>query len=146
MRPLVIGPDELADLARVRAHAEAHFFTLDALKTAAASGVSHCTDRGFRCVLPRGFRVAFTIEQHPGGWARHLSVSLADAPAGTVPGPHAMRMIGRELGMRMDILDPSSMSYSEGSPPFAISVIEPFAPAHANGPASPPGDAGPGVD
>jgi hypothetical protein len=28
MRPLVIGPDELAALARVKAHAEANFFDL----------------------------------------------------------------------------------------------------------------------
>ena len=139
MRPLVIGPDELAALARVKAHAEANFFDLATVKHAFENHIQLAKPAEFRCLIPQGFVVAFTIEQHPAGWCRHFSASLADAPPGKLPNSRALAMIGRELGMRMDIFDPSTTTYLEGEPAFAVSIIEPIDPhAQTNGPT--PGD------
>jgi hypothetical protein len=126
MRPLLIGPEQVAELARVRAHAEAHRIGHVEVIASIAEGRPIAWEPGFRCVLPFGFRVAFSIEEHPGGWHRHLSVSVAAAP-GRLPGMHAMIEIGRPLGMRMDIFDPSTHTYfwtPEPAIPHEVSVLE----------------------
>jgi hypothetical protein len=78
-----------------------------------------------------GYRVCFTVEEHPFGWARHLSMSVADGEPGDLPHPEAIQEIGRQLGMRLDFLDPSNTKYLEFADevPFAVSIIEPFRPA-----------------
>lgn len=126
MNPLILGPVEILALAAVREHAEAHFVDLAEFRRRAADR-EHVLDPGCCCVVSIGFRVAFTIERHPAGWARHLSISLATR--GHLPGSPAIRMIGRALGMRMDPFDPSVTSYlegPEGGPPRAVNVIEPI--------------------
>jgi hypothetical protein len=133
MRPLVIGPDEIASLAKVKAHAEAHRFNLDEVSASVREGRPIATDRGFRCALPVGFQVAFSIEQHPDGWMRHLSVSIPDAP-GRLPSSHAMAEIGRALGMRMDIFDPSAITRFWPEPPADPQEIAVFEPINPPGP------------
>lgn len=39
--------------------------------------------------IPVGFRCVFSIEDHPGGWMRHLSVSVNTGKA-----PHPMAVVG----------------------------------------------------
>ena len=47
--------------------------------------------------IPLNFRVVFTIEQYPGGWFKHLSVSVPVKNKG--PHPQAVEMIMAEFGM-----------------------------------------------
>jgi hypothetical protein len=136
MRPLIFGPEERAKLAALRGHAESNPFSLERLKAIAAAGCATTDeDPGFSCEIPVGFRIAFTIEVHPGGTARHISISVATR--GRLPSPAAIQMIGRELGMRMNLFDPSTMTYFEGPDPTisrAVSIIEPFERGEAGGP------------
>jgi hypothetical protein len=138
MRPLLIGEAERADLRRLKHHAERHPFTLDVILAAAEGGVPYAREPEFRCFLPVGFGVCFTIERHPSGWARHLSVSVnGPGSEGRVPSSHALQMIGRELGMRMSLFDAETESYfegPEGAPPVAVNIIEPVLVAEAPAP------------
>ena len=126
MRPLILGKAEYASLLRVKAHAEANPFPLARVIRAFETHERLAQDPAFRCEIPFGFQVAFTIEQHPPGWARHLSVWLLNARPGEMPGSGALQTIGRVLGLRMDPFDPSSESWPDGDPPQGASIIEPI--------------------
>jgi hypothetical protein len=128
MAALLMGPAQDEILRAVRVHAEANRIPRAEL-VRRYEAHEPVLDAGCRCELPVGFKVAFTIEEHPppAGWARHLSVS-APVP-GRLPNSYAMALIGRALGMRMQIFDPTSTTYFEpldGGPPRAVNVIEPI--------------------
>jgi hypothetical protein len=103
MRPLVIGPDQLARCAEIRRYAEANVYTMDEMKGVMILGaeVAPGTDERFRCVIPMGFRCVFTLEQQPEpvGLCTHLSVSLADGRPGGCPNPMAMTEIQKAFGL-----------------------------------------------
>ncbi|HEY2147255.1 MAG TPA: hypothetical protein VGH32_04915 [Pirellulales bacterium] len=110
MRPLLIGPDERAAIAKVKEIAAANPLRWETLKGIAIDDREAPTrelklaDRpeGYRppsqfVELPVGYMVAFSIEEQPAGWLRHLSVSVDKK--GKLPHPEAMRMIALEFGM-----------------------------------------------
>jgi|GEM_PF-6303203 len=126
MKALILSTEAREDLRRVKEHAERNPFTLEALQALMADGRSPAGPE-FRCTVPIGYRVAFTIECHLAGWARHLSISLAPAFGSKIcrfPDSAAIALIGRELGMRLDIFDPETTTYHEGHPSHAVNVIE----------------------
>jgi hypothetical protein len=53
-------------------------------------------DRGFFTEIPEGFGAVFTIEEHPSGWHRHLSVFLAPS--------HVYRAGDRPLGTEVALI------------------------------------------
>lgn len=103
MRVLVVDDTTVARLVAVRRFAEAHPFRLEVLEHAIATGECYAHHPGLRCTIPVGFLVVFTIEQHPEGWARHLSVSL-DVPPGSpaMASPEPVEFLARSLGMKVD--------------------------------------------
>ena len=60
------------------------------------------------CTIPRGFRCCFSIEEHPPGWHKHLSVSLG-IPLGGYPNDVAMNALLQAFGM--ESLDSPSFHY-----------------------------------
>jgi hypothetical protein len=126
IRPLILGGAEEAELARVKEYAEAHPIPLADIVAMRKPP----DDRPFYCQIPTGYHVLFSIEEHcPGGWVRHLSVWVEGATSGSYPNSFAVRAIGVELGMRMNIFDPSATSSLSEQPPYAINIIEPIDPS-----------------
>lgn len=101
MSILIIGTEEKESLKRLREHAEKHEFSLDDLLDIMNKAEVPAGDRkGFSCILPIDTRVVFSIENHPGGKARHMSVSLK---SGKLPMPELLNMILPELGYKTDL-------------------------------------------
>jgi hypothetical protein len=101
MRPLVIGTKEKAAIVRVIVHALARPISLDRSRRILAKLETPPTldDPGFSLSLPVGFCVTFTFEQHPVGWARHISVSVDNAAHDKIPHPFGVQAIMTEFGM-----------------------------------------------
>lgn len=97
MRPLVIDDAVRADIKRVVAYAEAHRVPLPEMRLHADGKLPPPgDDNRFVCVLPRGFRCVYTVEYHPSGLYRHLSVSVPDP--GRAPNETAVILIASEFG------------------------------------------------
>jgi hypothetical protein len=104
MEALIIGPDEIAALQKIKKTAEEHPYSLAQVIEACLNkklirhkGVEHT------CMLPRDFKVVLTVEEqkHPIGMTWHLSVSR---PSPHHPSPGAVEMIieAMELKVRLE--------------------------------------------
>jgi hypothetical protein len=93
-----------AKLRALREYAEAHPIPVEQMYAIARGELPPVGDReGYRCFLPTGFKVVFSVEDHPqrrGGSVRlrHLSVSLSEPTGTQVPSPKALATLCRELG------------------------------------------------
>lgn len=56
------------------------------------------------CNIPYGYRVVFSVENHPGGVMKHMSVSIA-GERGTLPSMESVQLIMDEFGFKTDILE-----------------------------------------
>jgi len=54
---------------------------------------------GYSCTVPVGFKCVFTIERHPSGWCKHLSVSIdtKDKLPDVVCTEHLARAFGMDI-------------------------------------------------
>jgi hypothetical protein len=100
MAALLIGVDERAAIATLRAYAEANV-----IDPQAALALYEQDTEAFSQImaamtvhLPIGYRVTYSHEQQTFGIARHLSVSI-DRP-GKMAHPEAIEMILTEFGMQ----------------------------------------------
>lgn len=76
-RPLVIGPEESERIQSLIVYAQKNPYTIEKLKMIKRGLEIPPGDRqGFSIELPFGFRCVFTIEDHPMGTCRHLSISV----------------------------------------------------------------------
>lgn len=103
-----MGDDQRRELAELRKFAEAHPLDIRKLHDILKTQIPPGDEPGRSICLPIGFRVVFTIEQHPESWMRHLSVSV-DGKRGAVPNNFAMAWIARQLGFT----DQPSMAFLE---------------------------------
>lgn len=80
----------------------------------------------YTCYLFDGFRVVFSIENHPMGWCRHISISVNSTVK--VPSIEAAKMIMEEFGFQTPLEDCYVELEETGDPerPNAIYVIEPI--------------------
>lgn len=101
-------------------YAENHRISIEALKNYVNSERSISeADPMYVCHFDANYRTAFTIEEHPVGWVRHLSVSVSRA--GRWPLPQAVEMIMELFGMGNN-LNKAYAVYKE-DPAEAINVI-----------------------
>lgn len=96
VRPLIIGDEAKAKIAKVRAYAEQNVISLNEVirllgQTERAVG----DDERRVCHLEVGFRVVFSLEEQPSGLCRHLSVSVT---GDKYPNEHAVELLAREFG------------------------------------------------
>ena len=101
MSVLAIGPGESLKVAEVRAYSEAEdqWVHLEDMHKMVEGALPPIGDDPRRVVrFPMGFRAIYSIEQHPSGWLRHLSVSLTRNRQKQNPGAHAVAMLAREFG------------------------------------------------
>jgi hypothetical protein len=97
--PLVIDNEELAAL---RQYAEENPISADEMRAIMAGEAPVVGEReGYDRNFDIGFRVVFTVEEHPQSdgttkWLRHMSMSVATP--GRSPSPPALGLIGEQLG------------------------------------------------
>jgi hypothetical protein len=101
MTALIIGPqtEETLDALRTLAHAHPVDMAdvMEALKHRAGKAAHKMQMTRQTVHIPIGYMVTFSIETgHPGGTARHMSISTATA--GRVPSQHAVWMVAERLG------------------------------------------------
>lgn len=99
--PLLIGPDERAALAALVKRAELNpvdMRTLSQRLEDPAQKAAHMDAMTAQTVaIPAAYLVTFSIEHgHPGGPARHMSISVDRE--GRVPSPVGVWMVAQELG------------------------------------------------
>lgn len=106
--PLVINDRVREEIRRVRDYAMQYPMAVSDMENAAAFDKSPLYNRPEHwCVVPLGFRCAFTVEpalrqetMDPIGYIRHLSVSMIKK--GRVPNEHAIDMLMEEFGFTCD--------------------------------------------
>ena len=92
--PLVIDEEKLVDL---KAFAQSHPIPLPAMKQIVAGEAPIVGDRdGYSIDFDFGYRLVFSIEEHPCGWMRHMSMS--QAWPGRNPNQVAIKLICAALG------------------------------------------------
>lgn len=109
MRPLII--DELAreKIRKLILNAEQNVIKIDETLDIFNLQAPIVGDRkGFSCTLPIGYRVVYSIEEHPNNKreikkVRHISISI-DSP-GKLPNPAAVETLIKEIGFKNEMHD-----------------------------------------
>ena len=76
MRPLLIGPEQVARVAQVKAHAEANVVAFARIYRMAHGLEAPYYSPEILVEIPFGFRVVYGVEEQELGVFRHLSVSV----------------------------------------------------------------------
>jgi len=125
MRPLLIDAEAKKNIAKVVEHAFANKIQIETLQKMVANELPPIGDTPeHSCYIFKDFRVVFSIEQHPMGWCRHMSVSV---PSDTkVPSIEAIEMLTEEFGFQTPLRNCHVRIEETGDPerPRAINVIE----------------------
>jgi hypothetical protein len=140
--PLIIGAEQRAALADLRARAAADPVDMRGIheRMATPKGKRAHMDRmnALSVDIPAAYVVTFSIETgHPGGTARHMSMSLDRDRGSRVPNQFAVWMVCAELGFVGD-LDACSVwpevlkrGPGPGDRHIAINVVQIIAPGGA---------------
>jgi hypothetical protein len=97
LRPLAIGPEERKVVAALMKAADEHRLDRQDLYNIMEGLRPPPGDEPvFVCVLPFGYRCVYTVENHPAGWCRHLSVSVEGD--GDAPNPAAVLLLMDAFG------------------------------------------------
>ena len=112
MRPLIIGDDERKKIRRLIDYAHKHIFDMKKMKKLTKGNIRPAGERKeFVIFLPIGFRIVYSLEEHPMGLMKHLSISVE--AAGRYPSIEAVIMILKEFGFNSKIGDKNSKIYEE---------------------------------
>jgi hypothetical protein len=126
---LVIGDEERARIAELKAEASANPVRFDIVRQGTTANVDtlHLKDRqpglerppSAHMVFPGGHRVAYSVEEQPIGFCAHLSISVARK--GKMPSLEAVQMIAEEFGMTF----PPQRGWSEEFEPgqYAVNLL-----------------------
>jgi len=120
-----ISPEVIQKLKDLESYALLNPFTLPMLKEVLASKRSPAGDiPEYSITIPVGYKVVYSIEEHPGGFARHLSVSSPSK--GKHPKPIVINTIMSYLEFDGMSSSPDIYVYTEnvGKGIEAINIIE----------------------
>ncbi|MDX2165711.1 MAG: hypothetical protein SF182_01550 [Deltaproteobacteria bacterium] len=110
---LVISEENAARCAAVVKYAEAHRIDGAGLRAICARRRRPVgDDPGHIANLDDGVRCVFSIEEHPGGWARHLSITVR----GHLPIPALAGVIMQWFGFRGAVDSPVVAAWPEDCP------------------------------
>lgn len=126
-RILLISDEIKKTIKKLMVYAEDHKISYDKMKKIMDRKLPPPGDnKNYVITIPLNFRVVFTIEQHPGGWFKHLSVSVPVKNKG--PHPQAVEMIMAEFEMGDLNARPGNSVYIEeiGNGYKAINILCPF--------------------
>lgn len=105
VRACSIDQNVRREIKRVMDWAFAHpLSTMDVLRTVSKSRPPIGDSFEHTCVIPIGYKVAFSLEMQPSGIHRHISISLINNP-GKLPGVAAVQMICEEFGFQGMVAD-----------------------------------------
>jgi len=124
MRPLLIDNDAKANIAAVVEYAKTHKYPRSYMQMLLDGVDALVADLEVAGELIQvGYKCVYTIEEHPGGWMHHLSVSV-DNPA-KVPSIPAFMMIMKEFGIETDINDKENAHVwiEEEISPKAVNIV-----------------------
>ena len=124
MIPLIIDDNKLKVL---KEYAERNPVTFQELQQIIDGTVPPVGDRdGYICFLDYGFKLVFSIEEHPckdGGtlWGKHMSVSLEEPTGTRVPSIIAVQLLCQALGFK-----PLEQCYVNFNQTFIPQYVEVF--------------------
>ena len=125
MRPLLIDQKAKEDIAKVVEYAFANKIETETLKKMVDEKAPPVGDLpGYSCHIFKDFIVVFSIENHPMGWCRHMSISVPNN--GKVASIEATEMIMEEFGFQTPLRNCHVRIEETGDPirPYAVNVIE----------------------
>ena len=104
-RVAVIDEAARAEIAALCWHADLHRLPLPEQRRVSCGERPPVGDDPDFCLTISGiYRCVFSIEEHPGGWCRHLSISICEPnPARPLPSPEAVEVIAGAFGFRGDL-------------------------------------------
>ena len=126
-RALVIDQIAKKDIERVIKYAFVHKIPIETMrKMVSGEVVAPGYSPNYSCEIFQGYRVVLSIEEHPMGWCRHISISV---DGGMLPSIEATKLIIKEFGFESPL--ENCMTRIEEMPddierPKAIDVIEPI--------------------
>ena len=121
MRPLLLDKTDLSALQTLRKFAEQHPVTLNEMKRIVSGQTPPVGDReGFSCQVSVGFRIVYSIEEHPKQAFRHASFSVDTV--GKMPNHRAVQELMNHLGFIL----PLEKCLVKIENKFAVNVLEPY--------------------
>ena len=102
MRALIIGPEEQEMLQTLKSYAEAHAFSMDDLLDRCNGAPAPGDIPSFRCEIPVGYRVVFTIEATSNNKTCRI-VSISVPTPGKFPSKESCQMIMDHLGFQHEM-------------------------------------------
>ncbi len=134
IRPILIGPEEVQRAKEVVAYAEEHRVNLKTLLRRQANDCDGLGEnRKRRMQIPCGVSVVFSIEEHPAGWCRHLSIALYDPEHKKCIDVTVAPLIMQLFGMRGDSRDCQAVYCEECVDCLAINLIQDYDAGSASG-------------
>lgn len=77
LRPLIIGEAERQKILNLKSYAIDNPVNLETMIQIKNGNVPPVGDYSQYCIcIPKGFKIVYSIEQHPGGWFKHISISV----------------------------------------------------------------------
>lgn len=102
MRAMIIDEASKSEIKRVKEYAESHIISREQLHMTMELMASPVGDEpGFKCIIPNGYCVVYSIEDQPAGLCHHLSISVDDPEK--LPSVPAVENLMAELGLSPDI-------------------------------------------
>ncbi len=127
IRPILIGPTQVERAKEIVAYAEGNRITL---KTLLRRIVNDCAGVGLnkerRMTIPVDVGVAFSIEEHPAGWCRHMSIGVPDPARQRCIAPGVVPDIMHLFGIRGGIEDCQSVYFEDAADCCAINLIQDY--------------------
>lgn len=129
MRPLLIDDDTKACIRELIRFADKHRLSLEEMKARAAA-----FERGepvgppitHQIEIPEGYSVYLTIEEHPMGPVRHLSVGIRTDDPEKRPNTEAVKMLMEEFGFNNPMEQTLNTLEPSPSGGLAFNVVEPL--------------------
>jgi len=127
IRPLIIDQEAKKNITRVIKYDFDHKMNTEIMnKLIIGEIVAPGFSPNYSCEIFNGYRIVFSVEEHPMGWCRHISISV---PGGKLPNIEAARLIIKEFDFENDLED--CITRIEKIPddlfrPMAIEIIEPI--------------------
>jgi hypothetical protein len=128
--PNPFNSDEIKSIQAVIKYAEEHRFSKADLYAIMAGAIGCPGDDPYMaCHLNNGLRMAFSYEEHPMGWCRHLSISDSNNPRKSVT-PDIVEIVMKEFGFVGTLHDTVKVWFEDAWLPTigdvkAVNIIQP---------------------
>lgn len=113
MRPLLIDDNVKSELKSLSEYAMKNQYSLDEMLDRMNNDIEPPgDDKNFFRIIPHEFKVVMTVEEHPSGKFRHVSISVGDRTK--MPNPHACEEIVKMLDFDGELYDCVISGFEDG--------------------------------